>query len=149
MLIIYLKWPQIGPDVYILIFLISRGAPPPTKKRGGQLPSLILPHSCLQHSFRAFAGNRRSDDAFYFKFFLEPRICGKHIAIILQYRALDHQNLGPKFSPIPNAKKYGFFSNFRRKIPNLTKPTWSKKLQIHQLKISIKTVRKQIKCADY
>ena len=35
-------------------------------------------------------------------------------------RALDHPILGPKFGPIPNAKKYGFFPNSRKKIPNLT-----------------------------
>ena len=30
-------------------------------------------------------------------------------------RALDHPILGPKFGPIPNAKKYGFFSQFQTK----------------------------------
>ena len=36
-------------------------------------------------------------------------------------RAFDHRLLGPKFCPIPNAKKYVFFPNSRQKIPNLTK----------------------------
>ena len=35
-------------------------------------------------------------------------------------RTLDHRILGPKFGPIPNAKKY-VFPNHRQKIPNLTK----------------------------
>ena len=36
-----------------------------------------------------------------------------------QHRALDHPNLGLKFSPIPNAKKYGFFPLIQQKIPKL------------------------------
>ena len=51
-------------------------------------------------------------------------------------RSLDHPNLGLTFSPIPNAKKYVFFLNFRGKILNLVKPTWS---QMYQLKKAIKT----------
>ena len=35
-------------------------------------------------------------------------------------RAFDHPILGPKFGPIPNAKKVCFYSNTRQKIPNLT-----------------------------
>ena len=34
-----------------------------------------------------------------------------------QSRALDHPIFGPKFGPIPNGKKYGFFSNSRQKFP--------------------------------
>ena len=33
------------------------------------------------------------------------------------FRALDHPNLGPKFGPIPNAKKYVFFPNPDEKFP--------------------------------
>ena len=36
-------------------------------------------------------------------------------------RALDHPILGPKFGPIPNAKKYGFF-----RIPDKKFPIWQK-----------------------
>ena len=35
-------------------------------------------------------------------------------------RALDHPILGPKFGPIPNAKKYIFFPIPDKKNPNLT-----------------------------
>ena len=34
--------------------------------------------------------------------------------------ALNPRNLGPKFGPIPKAKKYGFFPILDEKIPNLT-----------------------------
>ena len=37
-------------------------------------------------------------------------------------RALDHPILGPKFGPIPNAKKYVFFP-----IPDKKIPIWKKK----------------------
>ena len=37
-----------------------------------------------------------------------------------KFRALDHPILGPKFSPIPNAKKY-IFSQFNKKNASLTK----------------------------
>ena len=36
-------------------------------------------------------------------------------------RALNHPILGPKFGPIPNAKKYVFFPIPEKKNPNLTK----------------------------
>ena len=36
-------------------------------------------------------------------------------AILLKGRALDHLILRPKFGPIPNAKKYGVFSQFQTK----------------------------------
>ena len=38
------------------------------------------------------------------------------------YRALDHPILGPKFGPIPNAKKYVFFP-----IPDKNFPIWKGK----------------------
>ena len=37
------------------------------------------------------------------------------------FRALDHSILGPKFGPIPNAKKYVFFPIPAQKNPKLTK----------------------------
>ena len=40
---------------------------------------------------------------------------------VTEDRALDHPILGPKFGPVHDAKKYGFFSNSRQKISNLTK----------------------------
>ena len=36
-----------------------------------------------------------------------------------------------------------------RKIPNLTKPTWSQQLQMYQLKIPLKQLENILKCADY
>ena len=41
-------------------------------------------------------------------------------------RALDHPDLGLKFGPIPDSKKYVFFP-ISDKIPILTKPTLSQK----------------------
>ena len=43
------------------------------------------------------------------------------LLILLPLRALDLRNLGPKFGPIPKAKKYVFFPILDEKIPNLTK----------------------------
>ena len=58
-------------------------------------------------------------------------------------RALDHLILGPKFGPIPNAKKYVFSPIPDEKFPpSLLGPN---KLQMYQLKNSIKTVGKYIK----
>ena len=42
-------------------------------------------------------------------------------SLAYNFRALDLLILGPKFCPIPNAKKYVFFPILDKKIPNLTK----------------------------
>ena len=57
-------------------------------------------------------------------------------------RELDQRNLGPKFGPIPNVKKYVFFPNSRWKIPNLTKSVWSKKIAVMSVAKCIKMLRK-------
>ena len=44
------------------------------------------------------------------------------------FRALDLRNLGPKFGPIPKAKKYVFFPILDEKITNLTKYVWFRKI---------------------
>ena len=50
-----------------------------------------------------------------------------------------------EFLPIPDANMYGFFSNFRRKIPDLTKSTWSQKFADTQVDKTHNTVRKHVK----
>ena len=61
--------------------------------------------------------------------------CHKLLVLLVQNlygmslsRALDLRNLGPKFGPIPKAKKYVFFPKSRWKIPNLTKYVWFRKI---------------------
>ena len=48
-------------------------------------------------------------------------------------RALDHPNLGPKFNPILNAKKY-VFSQFQTKNSQSDQTYLVKKIQMYQLK---------------
>ena len=47
-----------------------------------------------------------------------PIVISENFAIFcVTLRALDHPILGPKFGPIPNAKKYGFFPIPGKKFP--------------------------------
>ena len=48
--------------------------------------------------------------------------------VVIEYRALDLRNLGPKFGPIPKAKKYVFFPILDEKNPNLAKCVWFRKI---------------------
>ena len=72
--------------------------------------------------------------------------------MIYKHRALDFRNLGPKFGPIPKAKKYVFFPILDEKFPNLAKCVWFRKISgvvIKYIKKTFKTKKVSIRFPIY